>query len=248
MTKDEWRQLVAHIFRQSIAPRLVRRRLRRFHPFEFFEEYPWDLERLTRAMKAVRFIEDYFDDEDELSEAVTLQFLSNTLDSLADGLKWTDRFVAETKVADAIQSHFDVIVDGMDASDLPDEDFEILRFSGSHDPRSELSLLVDRIKREKEAVVRRHGEAGFSASIREVRERVVKRKEELTSNQAVKKRPFKGLGGIFQGVMLTIVNSTLVIGMWPVPLPVETKTVGAVVSITSGIGSILTGYGEWRGE
>ncbi len=48
--------------------------------------------------------------------------------------------------------------------------------------------------------------------------------------------------------MLTIVDTTLIAGMWTIPLPLETKTVGAIVSITSGIGSILTGYGELRGE
>jgi propanediol dehydratase large subunit len=37
-------------------------------------------------------------------------------------------------------------------------------------------------------------------------------------------------------------------GVWSDPLPVETTSVGEVVSATSGIGMIFTGIGELRGE
>jgi len=43
------------------------------------------------------------------------------------------------------------------------------------------------------------------------------------------------LGGICQGTMLTIADTILIAGMWTIPPPLETKTVGAIVSITSGI-------------
>ena len=58
----------------------------------------------------------------------------------------------------------------------------------------------------------------------------------------------KGLGGIFRGALLTIVDATLILGLRGIPLPSENKTGGAEGSITTGIGSILTGCGELRGE
>ncbi len=252
MTKDEWRRLVGHIYNRSISPAFARR-VRRLDPFEFFERYPWGVNRLTRAAQALRFIEDYFDDDDDLTKSLTPSFLTELLDSLAEGLRWNERLVVETGVSDAIQSHFAEIVDGMDADDMPEEDLSVMRLSGAADPREELSLLVERVKREKELILKRHSEGGFSLSLRTTRERVEEKKKGVPSGresdeEGPKKRWLKGLGGIFQGAMLTIVDATLVAGVWTVPVPLETKTVGAVVSMTSGIGSILTGLGDLRGE
>ena len=49
-------------------------------------------------------------------------------------------------------------------------------------------------------------------------------------------------------MLMAITNITLAAGVWIVPLPAETTSVGAVVSATSGIGMIFTGIGELRGE
>jgi len=204
-------------------------------------------------MQVLRFIEDYFDDDDELIGAFTPAFLAEVPDALADGLAWNERLVVETGVSESIQSHFGEIVDGMDADDMPEEDAAILHLSGSRDPHRELELLVKKVKDDKEIILKHHQEGGFSVSLRKTRERVIEKKNRLssdasTANEPPKKRWFKGLGGICQGTMLTIVDTTLIAGIWTIPLPLETKTVGALVSTTSGIGSILTGFGELRGE
>ena len=252
MTKDEWRKTVKHVYERSLLPGLARR-AHRLDPFEYFERCPWTIHRLARAMRGLRFIDDYFDDDDEITAAFTQSFLGETLDSLADGLTWNKRLIVDSGVADTVQKHFTELVDGMDAEDMPEEDSAVLRLSGSADPAHELSAIVDRVKTEKEAILRRYSEGGFPLSLRRAIDCVLERKKQLESgeesgNKLPVKRWFKGLGGICQGTMLTIVDGTLVAGMWTIALPVESKTIGAVVSITSGIGSILTGFGELRGE
>jgi len=249
MTKDEWRELIKHIYYQSIEPKLRRRR-KHFHPFEWFERYPHELERLMRAMRVIRFIEDNFDEDDDLTEYWKPEFLKRTLDDLSGGLHLNKSWVVETGISDSIEEFFEEIVDGMDVDDIPEQDLIALRQSGSQDPKQECQLSILRLKRKKEIVIKRK-ETSFSFTIKESVDRLERRKERLqksNSNEPPKKKLFKGLGTICKGAMLTVVDVSLVAGMWPTGLPTEATTVGAVVSLTTGIGDILIGVGEMRGE
>jgi hypothetical protein len=170
---------------------------------------------------------------------------------LSEGLNLNRRFVVETGIAEVIEEFFEEIVDGMDPSDIPEQDIEALRISGSTNPINELHLSMIRLKKKREVIMRRNKEGSISVTVKQCEERVQRRKEQVkesNSNRPPKKRIFKGLGSICKGSMLTVVDVSLVAGMWPLGLSVETTTVGAVVSITTGLGDILNGVGEMRGE
>jgi hypothetical protein len=156
------------------------------------------------------------------------------------------------------------IVDGMTVDHFPQEDFEILRQSGSPDPRREVTAIVHLIKSRKEQLLWRNNDnIRFSQRLIQVAERIEKisaslpkeaPQEPTKPNETANKQPpvkravFKGLGSIIQGMLMTITNVSLAAGLWTVPLPAETTSVGAVISATSGIGMIFTGIGELRGE
>ena len=158
----------------------------------------------------------------------------------------------ETGISDVVEEFWDEIVDGMDISDIPEADFEALREAGSHDPKGEIHVSMVRIKKRKMSLRYDSKESSVRYSL-ERTESIVERKKEVlkkcnSNNPPTKKKLFKGLGGICRGAILIGVDIGLLAGFWPVPLSPDTTTVGAVASITTGIGDIMIAVGELRGE
>jgi|GEM_PF-1102840 len=259
MTDSEYRALMDYIYHEYIERELVLP-IRGLHRRHFLEERDYYLDRLMKSTYALRFIEDYFHEGVELQQFLTGQMLDAILTGIESGANENNRLVVATGIADVIQEHFEVIVDGMQVDHLPKEDFEVLRRSGSPDPRREATLTMYRLKSRKEQLLRDAQEVRFSRRLEQVPDLIARRRALLQKalqsqeqnnkpEQAVVKRKiFKGLGAISQGTLLSITNVSLAAGFWAIPLPPETTTVGVVASITSGIGSILTGVGELRGE
>jgi len=68
------------------------------------------------------------------------------------------------------------------------------------------------------------------------------------SEKKKSRRWFKGLGKIGQGAALSIANAALAVGVIHFPVSPETQTWGALASVATGIGTILSGVGDLRGE
>ena len=81
-------------------------------------------------------------------------------------------------------------------------------------------------------------------------QRLVKASEGETNDAAPKKprRWFKGLGQISQGAALSIANVALALGTLKFPVSPETQTWGAMASVATGIGTVLSGIGDLRNE
>jgi hypothetical protein len=232
--------------------------IKRWH--HHLDDFGYEMNRLSNSMRAVRFIRDYANDDDDISRVFTPEMLKRIFDDAKNGSRTNNRLVVDSEIADIIQDYFGEIVDGMTVDHFPQEDFEILRQSGSPDPRREVTAIVHLVKSRKEQILWRNNDnVRFSHRLVQVTERIEKiseslPKEPLKPNETASKQPavkrtvFKGLGSIIQGTLMTITNITLAAGVWSVPLPTETTSVGAVVSATSGIGMIFTGIGELRGE
>jgi hypothetical protein len=73
---------------------------------------------------------------------------------------------------------------------------------------------------------------------------------EATSKNFPKKsrRWFKGLGQISQGTALSIADIGLAISVLKLPVSPEAQTWGAIVSVITGIGTVLNGIGDLRNE
>ncbi len=254
MEKNEYEEFIKCLFYEYMEKKLARIR-RKWHPFHFIEEWRHFIPRLTRAMRVIRFIEDYFDEDEEIRDSLRPEMLNRTLDSVEDGVKHNNRLTVDSEIVEVIQDYFAEIVDGMSVEHFPEEDFEVMRQSGSLDARREITAIVHLLKSRKEKLIRNGKEVRFSKSMKRCVEIISERRELLKEEEgksnkkvSIKRRWFKGIGTICQGTLLSITDISVACGFWPIPLPVETKTVGAVVSATSGIGMIITGIGELRGE
>ena len=250
MEKEEWRELIKGIYHQHISQKLQRIR-RGFHPLEMFEEFPYFIRSLPKASRTIRYVDNNFDEDDDLSKAFKKEYLENTISDLHRGLELNQRYVLKSGIVDVIEEYFDEIAEGMEISDIPEQDFHALLEAGSQNPKSEVQLTMVRIKKRKGRIRFSSKESSIRYSLNESEQVIVRRKEELkkcSSNNPPRKKIFKGLGGICRGAILTGVNITLMAGWWPVPLSLDTITVGSVVSLTTGIGDIMIAIGELRGE
>jgi hypothetical protein len=148
----------------------------------------------------------------------------------------------------------------MTAEHFPQVDLDALRESGSSDARREIVAIVHLMKSRKEDWIRFKKDHRFSSRLVQAREEVERvvatlptelpsaDKQRNDRPATVKRAVFKGIGSIGQGTLLTLTDVSLLAGMWGTSISADTTTVGSVVSITSGIGLILTGVGELRGE
>ena len=151
------------------------------------------------------------------------------------------------------------ILDGLRPDHLPVVDQEVIRETGSPDAEAELAELVYRARAYRNRAERMAQDVSPRQQLRHVAEqvaRIQKEFEEFSSSQTAqppeppkKPRPwFKGLGLIGQGAALSIANVALAVGVIQFPVSLETQTWGALASVATGIGTVLTGVGELRNE
>lgn len=248
MTKKEWRKFIKQIYYDSLLSKLSKTR-KHFHPFEFHES-SHEYEQILRAMRTLRFIESNFQDNDELTKYFTPEYLKQILNAIESGLRLNERYLIDTGISEVIEKYFDEILAGIEIKDFPKADLTALRESGSVSPKSELQFSITRIKKERTFSYESKNKR-FSYDIKYSKERITEQKEQISNSNdkdKPKKRIFKGLGNITRGSILTFVDVSLLMGAWTIPLSPETTSVGAVVSITTGIGDIMSGVGEFRGE
>jgi len=248
MEKEEWLNFLKGIYHQYIGPKFHKISRKRLHPFEL-EYY---IDPLFSASRSIRFIENNFAEDDNLYESFQPQFLEEILDDLERGLKSSNNDLIETELIDVIDEFFDEIVDGMDISDIPEVDFNALLEAGSQDPKSEIQLSIVRIKNRKEKLYYKHKNDSIKYCLKESERIVIKRKEKLkesNSNNPPKKRIFKGLGYICRGAILNAVDIGIMAGGWPWQIQISPDIkYGSIISIATGLGDILIGVGEIRGE
>lgn len=259
MDKSEYEEFVDYIYHEHIENRLARIRSRIMR-HRLDDELGYHIDELSKAVRAIRLIKEYADDDETISRSFSPEMLGRTLSRVEQGARFNNRIVAETEIVDIIQDYFGEIVDGMKVDHFPKEDFEVLRQSGSSDPRREVVAMIHLVKSRKERFMQESRNVRFGQRLTQGAERIEeirkalpqelpsKQNEPGKGNSVVKRATFKGIGAIAQGTMLTITDLTLAAGLWSVSLPAETTTVGAVVSATTGVGMILTGIGELRGE
>jgi hypothetical protein len=251
MNKEEWKDLVRSICNHLIFSKL-RGIWKQYHPFEFYEHHffrDWEIFKISRT---IRFIDDNFGEDDDLFAAFNKEFLDKTLNNLLLNIEDNNRVVMKTGLSEIIDEFYDEIVDGMEITDMPDADFEALSISGSQDPKGELLILMTRIKKRKEEIKYNLNKESITYSLKESENIVIKKKGVLntcnSNNPPTKRKIFKGLGNICRGVILTGVDVGLLAGLWPLPISSDTTTIGATVSIITGVGDISIGTGELRGE
>lgn len=252
-----YEEFIQHIYYEHIEKHLAPWKRRHWH---HLDDLGYEISELTRSLRAIRFVQNYAQDDEHFGGVLTPETHQNILDRIKYGLQSNNRIVVDTGVADVLQDYLKEIVEGMTVKLFPQADFDVLREAGSADARREIAAIVYLMKSRKENWIRFKNDYRFSRRLKEAGEEIERVAATLPKESpnsqvqkndrpvTVKRAVFKGIGSIGQGALLTLTDVSLLAGMWGTGLSAETTTVGAVISITSGIGMILTGVGELRGE
>jgi hypothetical protein len=251
MTKDEWRQLLEDIYRSEIATALQR------YLTERKKQHPVTRERidsagrkLVRALQAARFLDSYFDDGQCLEHSIKKEFFIHLYDDLEFGLKINHEAVERSGISDIIQHHLLDIASMLELEDLPDEDLQVLRDSGSTTPESELRICIKRLHRLAETVEssKNDTKVSFCSSVSEAKNIISERRRSLekSPNNAIisKKDVTKGLVDTCRGACLCLSNTSLLVMSWPIS-PLASVS-SAIPSIATGISDIVYGVRELR--
>ena len=180
------------------------------------------------------------------------------VDEVEDGVRWNNRIAEETGFLDAFDSHYNEIIQGLDIELFPESEIEILQEFGSKDPKSKLRGIIYILKERNKDKFQSCKEESVSNQLKNIVEQLSDAQDDFkeTNNKSTnkKERPrksrrwFKGLGQIGQGAALSIGDIALAAGVLSFPVSPETQTWGALVSATTGVGMIMNGVGELRGE
>ncbi len=254
---NEYEEFIKYIFYEHIQKRLTN--VRELARFRHEREFESQIARLIRASLAARFIKDYAESDEDIAHSFTPAMLKETVREVRYGVEINNSFVADTGIADIVQDYFGEIVDGMSIDYFPNEDLNVLQQSGSVDAHREIVAMIYLLKARKEQVILDGRQHRFGQELKETAARLKRIEDSISEQparpnqppnreQPVKRAIFKGIGQIAQGALMSIVDVTAAAGLWSAPLPPETTSIGAVVSIAGGIGTILMGVGELRGE
>ena len=257
MEDKEYLDFLQYLFNEYVAGKISRIQRYFGHP-RYWDKYEWhrlEWHRLPQAMHIITYINRYCDTDEDIYTTFMLDKLREIVGYVKEGVSWSNILIKNSGFIYAIEDHFEHIVDGIKLEHFSEQEFEILKELGSFDPKVELSGIIHLLKVNKLKLSRSAKEVKISVQLKQTEEilfdsllilREEEKKEE--ENKIPKTRPglkwFKGLGQICQGALLTIADVSLAIGVLQFPVSPETKTWGAMVSTTTGIGMILSGVGD----
>jgi hypothetical protein len=253
MNEEEYKKFLEYLFNEYIRYRRPRIR-RRFHPFEWLHEWDWEWNRLTKAARVLRYIHRFCEDEDDIYHTFTRERIAQLPGEIHDGLRLHNRLAEEGGFLEAFDEHYDEIVDGLKLEYMPDVELDVLRDLGSEDPEAELTAMIHMVRSRRQRVLAMNREIRISQQLKQAEERLDQQRKELAEEEKVEKpkrksrRWFKGLGQIAQGSALSVANIGLAVGVFTFPVPAATATWGALVSSITGVGVVLNGIGDFRGE
>jgi len=256
MTDDEYREFLAFLFEHYVRQRLPRVR-RRFH-HHMMEEWHYHLDQAVQAAQVLRFIETHCDDVEDIYRTFTLERLGRAVSDTRSSLDFSTRIAEEAGFLDAFEDHTRDILAGLQPHHLPEVDKDVLREMGSVNPDVEIRALVLRAKASGERASQLSRELRVRDQLKQASERLGEAQDQFTPGgkaaaapvEAPKKsrRWFKGLGQIAQGAAFSIANIALAVGALKFPVSPETQTWGAIASVATGIGTVLSGVGDLRNE
>jgi len=222
------------------------------HPMEL----GYECEKLVRASNLLRYINRHCRSEDEIYRTIKMERIEELQDEVNHGTRVNRRMLEESGFMEVIDSHYDEIVSGMKLEHMPPQEIETMRCLGSNNPETELSALISIVKsKQKSQHSYKYNELQVSQQLKNLEQKLEQQEKQLENNlsknqdkQKKTRRWFKGLGQIAQGSALSIANVGLAMGAITVPVAAETASWGAIVSSITGVGMVLNGIGEFKGE
>lgn len=255
MSEEEYKQFLRYVFHEYVQERTARKLDYFDGPMGHHTNY--ELERLRRATRILRAMGEFSDSEGNISSDFTTEGLRRIINDVENGVRSNNRILKYSGFMDALDAHYEELVDGLRFEHLPEKEVELLRSFGITDPQLELRGQIYLLRARRSRRERNSNELAVSQRLERVEKELSEARNDLaqqSENQELQKAPaksrrwFKGLGQIGQGAALSICDVGLIAGAFLFPVSEETKTWGAVASVTTGVGMIFTGIGEFRGE
>lgn len=255
MTDDEYREFLAFLFEHYVRPRLPRVQ-RRFH-HHMMEEWYYYLDQAKQSALVLRFIEAHCDGAEDVYRTFTMERLGRAVSESRQSLDFSTRIAEEAGFLDAFEDHTTDILAGLQPHHLPGVDKDLLRETGSVNPEVELRALILRARASCERASQMSREVRVRDQLKHVSERLGEAQNHFTPAKGTEmpaeapkksRRWFKGLGQIAQGAAFSIANIALAVGALRFPVSPETQTWGAIASVATGIGTVLSGIGDLRNE
>ena len=250
MSNEAYRAFLGYVFDTDVRPRL-HRALHYLHG-PMVSEFTYEFEQMRRTAQLARFAQSFSEHDEDVYSTLRPERLRQAVNDVSNELRHSDRLLEETGFLDALDAHYDEIVEGLSAEDFPQEELRILKALGSDDPERDARALIFILKARR---------ARFSGERTRVRNELSRVEEQVSAEaEAIRgdgdispdarkpRRWFKGLGQIAQGAALSLADVGLAIGVLHFPVSPETQTWGALVSVTTGVGTVLAGAGDLRGE
>lgn len=238
------------------------------HPMgDGFHEFMYALDRLQQANEVLEFVR-----ETRRDPYGTFSNIIQVLDDAREGIVYARRVLDETGFLELLDEHFDTLMAGLDPDGLPANESDILDMLGfphlAATIRDETDLLASEWRNGTASglqVAREFRQRPASGALDYAIEQIGRHRNELRevaqehyegsqTNQPVLERParrrrwWKGLGQIVEGTAIAVADAGLAIGAFEFPVDAATRTYGAVISVTAGIGKVANGVGDLWGE
>ncbi len=273
MTATEYKEFLSHLFNEHVQPRL-RHAWDYWNP----PKYPWRnmKNRLQKASSLLRYINEQCAGASEVYGTFRPSGLEELVEEIRRNEVFNTNILERSNILGCLDTYYDEIVAGLNSDLFSNGELQLLKDFGVRDPSFEVKSLLYFLQRDENLRRPEHDRSSVkdNLSISEKLERVEarlnwadkevvrlgkdhsdkeKEGEPSPTREAVKShdhtmRIFKGLAEITVGTALSLGDIALMIGAVHLPVSTETESWGVFVSTSTGIGKILKGVGELRGE
>jgi len=227
---------------------------RRFHKhFNEFGHWGWEWERLVKASNLLHYINHNCSDQEEIYRTIREERITQLSTEILEGARTNRNMLEETGLLEVFDTYYADIVRGMKVEYMPPQELEVMRRLGSNNPERDLSAMIHIVKSRRMYEL---NDLPITHRLKDLEDRLAQQEKKLRDQDNNKensqpkrsRRWFKGLGQIAQGSALSIANIALAMGALAIPVGTETAGWGAIVSSITGVGMVLNGVGEFRGE
>lgn len=269
--RAEYEVYLKYLWKRDVQEPAMRYRRRR-HPLEWDEEFEYPLSELAAANRILDAMSSIYDPY----EVFRARALANLLRQARNGVGANTQMLDELGLLRTLDAEYSVIATRMRVEDLPTGEDEVLRVYGFDDVADNLPGVIY-VVRAHASERSGFQELSVSQELRRLAERLdaaaadhdrlEQIEDEIRVSRAQNERPqvsaelaaeqgsrrkerrwWKGIGQIVQGAAMSLADAGLAVGALKFKVGDEAKTWGALVSVTAGVGTILSGIGDLRGE
>src|SRR5208283_1744235 len=175
MTEGEYREFLSSLFELYVHPRIGLIRGRNF-PHQR-DDYSFYIDRATRSVRLLRFIESNCYDESDIYDTFTLTRLHRVVGDIESSFGFSQRIVNDAGFLDSFEVNIAKIADGLETVHLPNADEDIIQEMGSANPAAELHSLVYLAKASFDKFSRNREHRGLREELQYVGEKLKEAKD-----------------------------------------------------------------------